>query len=188
MTAHPRTCDCQLFLVRSLSRLQDLQSLAFPPLRHSRGMTVTTACRHACHLAVVWLINTLPVSWYVYFLTADTFLIWNLRHFYLSAVTALCGAVGLQVSLLGLGIFRKKQHLLKVVIFEQKSLDLCPIPSTHQPSMRKLAFILARTQALSCFHLLSPAFTCARLAFTMLSACIYTQPLSNRIAQWPPFL
>ena len=48
------------------------------------------------------------MSWYVYFLTADTFLIWYLRYFYLSAVTALCGAVGLQVSLLGLGIFRKK--------------------------------------------------------------------------------
>ena len=48
------------------------------------------------------------MSWYVYFLTADTFLIWYLLYFYLSAVTALCGAVGLQVSLLGLGIFRKK--------------------------------------------------------------------------------
>ena len=96
------------FLVRSLSRLQDLQSLAFPPLRHSRGMTVTTACRHACHLAVVWPINTLSVSEYVYFLVGDTFLIWYLCYFYLSAVTALCGAVGLQVSPLGLGISRKK--------------------------------------------------------------------------------
>ena len=90
--------------VRSLLRLQDLQSLALPPSRQSRGMTVTVVCRHAFHLAVVWPINAFPVSWYIDFSTTGTLIIWYLRYFYLSAATALCGAV----SLLGLGIFRKK--------------------------------------------------------------------------------
>ena len=37
------------------------------------------------------------------------------------------------------------------------------IPTVNQPPMRKLALILARTQALNCFRLLSFAFVCFHL-------------------------
>ena len=46
---------------------------------------------------------------------------WYLQYFYLSAVTALCGAVGLQVSLLGLGIFRKKTKIQKRIFLTNSS-------------------------------------------------------------------
>ena len=44
--------------------------------------------------------------------------------FYLSAVTALCGAVGLQVSPLGLGIFRKKLCILRSRVVSLSKADL----------------------------------------------------------------
>ena len=57
----------------------------------------------------------------------------------------------------------QNQRLLEVLVIERKWLKFCLIPPLHQPHMRKLAFILARTQALICFHLLSFAFVCFHL-------------------------
>ena len=50
--------------------------------------------------------------------------------FYLSAVTALCGAVGLQVSPLGLGISRKKGQVL--ILYACVRIQLkCPVSHTY---------------------------------------------------------
>ena len=57
----------------------------------------------------------------------------------------------------------QNQRLLEVLVIERKRLKFCLIPPVHQPHMCKLAFILARTQALICFHLLSFAFICFHL-------------------------
>ena len=62
--------------------------------------------------------------------------------------------------------------MLEVLVIEQKRLEFCLIPTVHQPPMRKLASILARTQALNCFHLLSFAFVC----FHLRAPCFHHAP------------
>ena len=51
----------------------------------------------------------------------------------------------------------------------------------------RVVLLLATLQAHLKPYAFRTLFPCARLAFTMLSACIYIHHLLDRVSQWPPF-
>ena len=75
----------------------------------------------------------------------------------------------------------QNQCLFEVLVIERKRLEFGLIPTVNQPPMRKLALILARTQALNCFRLLSFAFVC----FHLRAPCFHHAP---NLHLYSPFL